>query len=221
MTQLQLAEYLNYSDKSVSKWEHADGMPDVYVLHRIAGLYKIEISDLLSTKKRKRPGSEKKKKAFIMSLASVLVAVIAAVVFAFGYFISNEPRFFLAFVYAVPVAAIVSLVLASVWKMRVVSGIATSVIIWGSFACIATTIFAITGDLTNFWVFVTIAVPLQLLTVLWFFFRETLQRARNAFIISFEKSRVKSREKREERENKKQAKADAAEPPDGDAPSGK
>ena len=36
LTQLQLAEMLNYSDKAVSKWERGEAIPDVRVLVRIA-----------------------------------------------------------------------------------------------------------------------------------------------------------------------------------------
>ena len=36
MTQLELAEKLNYSDKSVSKWEQGNGIPDVRILMQIA-----------------------------------------------------------------------------------------------------------------------------------------------------------------------------------------
>ena len=32
MTQAQLGEKLSYSDKSISKWERADALPDAYVL---------------------------------------------------------------------------------------------------------------------------------------------------------------------------------------------
>ena len=38
-TQLDLARKLNYSDKSVSKWERGEGLPDVYILAQIAQLY--------------------------------------------------------------------------------------------------------------------------------------------------------------------------------------
>ena len=31
LTQLELAEKFNYSDKSVSKWERGEGFPDVFV----------------------------------------------------------------------------------------------------------------------------------------------------------------------------------------------
>ena len=31
LTQAELAEKINYSDKSVSKWESGNGVPDVYI----------------------------------------------------------------------------------------------------------------------------------------------------------------------------------------------
>jgi|GEM_PF-3155677 len=46
-TQLELAEKINYSDKSISKWERAESMPDVYVLSQIAEVYGITVSDLI------------------------------------------------------------------------------------------------------------------------------------------------------------------------------
>ena len=39
MTQLELAEKLNYSDKAISKWERAESCPDITVLVQIADLF--------------------------------------------------------------------------------------------------------------------------------------------------------------------------------------
>ena len=39
LTQLGLAEILNYSDKAVSKWERAESTPDVFMLKRIADYF--------------------------------------------------------------------------------------------------------------------------------------------------------------------------------------
>ena len=38
ITQSELAEKLNYSDKAISKWERGDSLPDVTVLKQIANL---------------------------------------------------------------------------------------------------------------------------------------------------------------------------------------
>ena len=46
-TQLDLATKLNYSDKSVSKWERGESLPDVYILSQIAELYGVSVDFLL------------------------------------------------------------------------------------------------------------------------------------------------------------------------------
>ena len=47
LTQQELADCISYSDKSVSKWERGEGVPDVYVLCSIARLYEISVSELI------------------------------------------------------------------------------------------------------------------------------------------------------------------------------
>ena len=49
LTQLELAEKLNYSDKAISKWERGESLPDVEILCQIAELYGVSL-DYLVTK---------------------------------------------------------------------------------------------------------------------------------------------------------------------------
>ena len=49
MTQQELAEKLNYSDKAVSKWEQERSYPDVTLLPRIAKLFSVSIDSLFGT----------------------------------------------------------------------------------------------------------------------------------------------------------------------------
>ena len=51
LTQIELAEKLNYSDKSISKWERGESLPDLYILQEIAALYGITLNDLVSAEK--------------------------------------------------------------------------------------------------------------------------------------------------------------------------
>ncbi|MBQ7100690.1 MAG: helix-turn-helix transcriptional regulator, partial [Clostridia bacterium] len=44
LTQAQLAEKLSYSDKSVSKWERGDGVPDVVVMQKMAELFGVTLN---------------------------------------------------------------------------------------------------------------------------------------------------------------------------------
>lgn len=48
MTQLQLAEILGVSDKTVSKWETAKGYPDITLLEPIAKAFGISLTELIS-----------------------------------------------------------------------------------------------------------------------------------------------------------------------------
>ena len=48
MTQLQLAEKLGVSDKTISKWETAKGYPDITLLEPIAEAFRISVAELIS-----------------------------------------------------------------------------------------------------------------------------------------------------------------------------
>ena len=53
LTQLQLAELLGVSDKSVSKWETGKGYPDITLLEPIADAFGISVAELISGKRIK------------------------------------------------------------------------------------------------------------------------------------------------------------------------
>ena len=70
LTQSELANKLNYSDKSVSKWERAEGVPDIYILNQLAKLYGLSVNDFLTTRKK-----EKVANLFVSRLLITLLSV--------------------------------------------------------------------------------------------------------------------------------------------------
>ena len=48
LTQIELAEKINYSDKAVSKWERGESIPDVTVLMSIAELFGVTLDFLVT-----------------------------------------------------------------------------------------------------------------------------------------------------------------------------
>ena len=48
MTQMQLAEKLNITDRAVSKWENGKAMPDSSIMLELCGMLGISVNDLLS-----------------------------------------------------------------------------------------------------------------------------------------------------------------------------
>ena len=48
LTQIELGEKINYSDKTISKWEKGDSCPNVEAVYRLAKFYDVSVDDLLS-----------------------------------------------------------------------------------------------------------------------------------------------------------------------------
>lgn len=177
MTQLQVAEALNYSDKSVSKWERGEGLPDLYVLYQIARLYHVSINDLMNASKKKRTPFEKRGKLLISLLSTGIVWLVAVIVFVALTLFTDLPNLWMTFVYAIPAAAIVLVVFSAIWAKRVLTGIVSSVIIWSLSASIYLT-FSISVD--KIWVIFLISGTLQILAIMWFFLRDLLHKIRRA-----------------------------------------
>lgn len=59
LTQMELAEYLNVSNKTVSKWENGIGIPEVATLIILADFYEVSVDDILRGTKRTSKNIEK------------------------------------------------------------------------------------------------------------------------------------------------------------------
>ena len=51
MTQMELAEKLNYSDKTISKWERGESTPDISVLVEMSDLFGVTLDYLVKSEK--------------------------------------------------------------------------------------------------------------------------------------------------------------------------
>ena len=70
LTQKQLAERINVSDKAVSKWERGNGCPDVSLLSALAEVFGTDVQVLLSgeiDKNESEKGNMKKIKFYVCS----------------------------------------------------------------------------------------------------------------------------------------------------------
>ena len=169
MTQSELAEKINYSDKSVSKWEQGNGIPEVRILLQLAELFNVSVDDLLHEHKEApvMPGNTRLKRRIIISLLSVgLCWLVAVVAFVFiGIIGPQVPHKWLSFVYAVPVSAIVVLVFACIWHYRWVRISAITVLIWTVLACVYLTAHVLGAEIALIFL---IGVPLQILALIFF-----------------------------------------------------
>ena len=87
MTQLQLGEKLNYSDKTVSKWERGESTPDIEVLVELADLFGVTVDSLVRSDSitDKTDINQKHQKTYNRRAITLIVeaAIMLAALFAF------------------------------------------------------------------------------------------------------------------------------------------
>lgn len=184
LTQLEVAEKFNYSDKSISKWERAEGMPDILVLKALADFYDIRVDDFFKEEKAKIKMTRKSKRWFIFGLSETLVWLVFGIFFTvFSIFIQKQFDWWLLFVYAAASSSILAVVWAGIYHKRLYQLIATSCIVWTTIASIYLTALMVQlrngGANPNLWLLFLIGVPLEVLAILWYFLRKNLKKRVN------------------------------------------
>ncbi len=172
MTQYDLAALLNYSDKAVSKWERAESLPDVTVLVAIADIFDVSLDYLVHEvhPKKDEPSAPKKPAAnynrpMITAVSLILVWLIAIFAFVISVLVADTFTYqWLAFVYAVPVTAVVWLIFNSIWFNPRRNYFIISLLMWSALATIHTTAlpFGI-----NVWLVYLIGIPAQVIVLFW------------------------------------------------------
>lgn len=154
MTQLELAEKLNYSDKTISKWERAESSPDIAVLIDIAALFDVTLDYLVQAEHTEAPPAEttptadteprpEKAKynrqaiAYVSECGGWIIAIFAFIIttLILGRFTFQ----FLYFVYALPIVLIVKLVFNSIWFNPRHNYLIISLLMWSTLAAIRIT----------------------------------------------------------------------------------
>lgn len=171
MTQSEVAEKLNYTDKSVSKWERGEAIPPIDVLKDLADLYGVSLDYLIgntengSYDRRYTSKANNTNKVVIMLLAVSLVWIVATVLYAYGI-IFAQSSFWTLFVGAVPLTTVVLIVFNGIWGKRKFTFILISVLIWSLITTIYL-VFLTTPSRYNLWAIFIIGIPLQVATILW------------------------------------------------------
>ena len=180
LTQLELAEKFNYSDKSVSKWERGEGFPDVFVLKSLADFYGIDVDDFYATEHKKiTTTNHSLRKQVYIKLLSVGIGwtVTLMTFFLLNTLLAEDVPFktWLVFIYGAVITGIILLVWDFIYHHRFLRVIDTSVLIWSSALTLYFTILIITGK--NLPLMFIIGVPLEILEIIWFMFRRNKKRA--------------------------------------------
>ncbi|MDY0278120.1 MAG: helix-turn-helix transcriptional regulator [Acholeplasma sp.] len=154
LTQAELAEFLNYSDKSVSKWEREDGLPSILVLKEISDFFGITINDLISDKVVK-PKNNYKHRLLITYLYASIVLLIGGVVYGTLSIVGVDYENWHIIIYSLPVFFLTLMIFTIVWKWVLQIFIYYTLFIW----TMALSLFIGFNIENGYWFFI-IAIPI-------------------------------------------------------------
>lgn len=166
LTQAELGELLSYSDKSISKWERAEAVPDAYVLKKMSEIFGVTVDYILNSHDEWQPPKEQKNERGFSS--RVITAIVLAGIWTFAFLIYvigwlMNSCWWLVFIYALPVSLITLLVLNSVWER----GKNNRIIIYALVASVFLTIY-LSFLRFNPWQLLLLIIPAELIVCLSF-----------------------------------------------------
>ena len=176
MTQIELGERLNYSDKTISKWERGESSPDISVLVEIADLFGVSLDYLVMaenldmTVKENKISQTRYNRKVIAYISESIVWFAVILAFVLTSLITSEATFqWLYFVYALPVALIIKLVFNSIWFNPRNNYFIISALVWSILAAIHITFLYFKINVALIYL---LGIVAQITIILWSFLKK-------------------------------------------------
>lgn len=133
-TQAELAEMIHYSDKSISKWERAEALPDLQVSKALADVFGVSLDFLITPHDawEGKPVRVPYRTEVVTLLSFIGVWTLALLVFLILFWTINKTLWEI-FLVALPVSLITLLVLNSVWGKYKYHPVVVSLLLFGVF----------------------------------------------------------------------------------------
>lgn len=165
LTQFELSEKLNYSNKAISRWESGEVIPDVETLNKICDIFNIPLSQIFDENLTQEKATKKYKaqignKLAITLLSMLVVWFIATITFVYLGIITNN-YIWQIFIAAVPITCVVGIIFNSIWGQRLYNIILISIFGWSTLALLYVIFLQY-----NIWPIFIIGAPFQLGVIL-------------------------------------------------------
>ena len=124
LTQAELGAKLNYSDKTISKWERAEAIPDAYVLKQIGEIFGVTVDNLLSSHDEWKPIPIEEPETEQVSYSTgkiIAISVIGVWTLALTAFVAlwiADMIYWQIFVVALPISLLTYLILICVFHRK-------------------------------------------------------------------------------------------------------
>lgn len=173
LTQIQLAQEFNYSDKAVSKWECGDTTPDIETLQSLADFYGVTLDYLTHPLGEAKQNMVLEKKMGrtskpIISLLSCLIPVfVATMVFIVLLALGKMEYAWLSFLWCVPVVCILLFIFAWIWWSKTIRSAFGIVMTWALLIACYIQLGVSVSNGWKLWELLLIGLPITLAMVLW------------------------------------------------------
>lgn len=171
-TQQDVANYLNYTDKAVSRWETGESLPDISVLQKLAEYYGVDFEYLI--KRHDEPLKPKNAstnhiKVAIFLLFAVCCFTLATIAYVYSIVIGDK-YYWAAFIWALPASFLIGTVLSARWWNRILTASFLSATVWT--LILSVFLQLIYRHVTDVWALFLLGVPVQLIIVLFLYIRK-------------------------------------------------
>ncbi|MFA5283806.1 MAG: helix-turn-helix transcriptional regulator [Bacilli bacterium] len=174
LTQGELAEKFNYSDKSISKWEHGEATPNIEILQQLCDFYGVTLDYLTHSGSKKemkqftKPKGQRANRNIITALSVSVVWMLAILVFI-GLQFLYEINYWMAFLWAAPLSCIVMITFNAVWGTKPWRSVIVIALVW---TLLSSFYLELGNDLPNgegwrLWMIFILGVPLTIAAILW------------------------------------------------------
>ena len=180
LTQAELAEKINYSDKSVSKWERGDGLPDLKVLTQLSALYGVPLDTFVTEnaaheiEQVQKPKSKLSLRILTELLAVSIIFLVITVIYVLAA-VYAKVNLWTLFTWAVPLSFALLTLFNLRWSYRVCAIVFGSLLNW----CFLTALYLQLLQY-NIWMLFIIGIPAQAAIILFSQYRR--KKTNNKFL---------------------------------------
>lgn len=134
LTQVELSEKLNYSDKAISRWEKGESLPDIETLHKLSEILDVPVSlffeeNAFVEQEEIKQNSNLPNKIIVTILSCFVVWIIATILYIYISSYSGT-KFWQAFVWAIPATTIILFYYNKIWGIAKLSIFIRSLTLW-------------------------------------------------------------------------------------------
>lgn len=171
--QSEFAKKLNFSDKSISKWERGESMPDITTLKKIADLFNVSIDYLTEEHKQAPTKTSISIRDLLVTITFCVAAFLISTIIFIAVNITKQPdasKYWVSFVYGALVCAAIVNIYSKIEHYWLCGMISLSSIAWLAITCAYLTLL-VNGS-SQYWMLFLVGVPIQAAICLLFFVKK-------------------------------------------------